>query len=102
MFQQVTEDSYHEWESKYPGSSMERDDVKDYYNKYKGKMKHVTDCIPFLEDEDLWRIKELVDSMIESGELEVTDRLHIKQPAYAHSPHAGRKGARDYSGARLL
>ena len=69
MYQQVTEDALQEWESKYPGSTMEKEDLRDYYNKHQGSMSKVKEYIPFVEEEDLWRVKEVVDAMIESGEL---------------------------------
>jgi DnaJ homolog subfamily C member 9 len=72
MYSQVTEDSVAEWEKKYPGSSMEKEDLKEFYERSKGNMKKVKDYIPFVEDEDLYRVKEVIDSMIESGELEVS------------------------------
>ena len=81
MYQQVAEDSLAEWERKYPGSTMEQEDLKDYYNKYKGSMTKVKDFIPFVEDEDLWRIKEVLDGMIESGEIEVVVESLFRCPA---------------------
>jgi DnaJ family protein C protein 9 len=71
MFQQVTEDSVTEWEKKYPGSSMEKEDLIDFYNKFQGDMKNVHEFIPFVEEEDLSRSKQVVDELIEAGELKV-------------------------------
>jgi hypothetical protein len=95
MYQQVTEGELQEWEKKYPGSSMEKDDLRDHYNKHEGNMNKVKEYIPFVEEEDLWRVKEVVDAMIESGELQVCFlRLHSSfgRHCRADSPHARRSG----------
>lgn len=39
----------------YPGSKEEKEDVVEFYNKFGGDMKHLTQCVPFCEDEDKYR-----------------------------------------------
>jgi DnaJ family protein C protein 9 len=76
MYQKVTQEEVEKWEKKYPGSEEEKEDLIDFYNKYGGNMKAVTECIPFCETEDLFRIKQVVDKLISEGKLEVR-----RQPA---------------------
>jgi hypothetical protein len=99
IYQHVTEDALQEWEKKYPGSSMEKDDLRDYYNKHEGSMSKVKDYIPFVEEEDLWRVKEAVDAMIESGELQVRFLLALPSPQ-PRNPQR-RRARRHASRARL-
>ena len=59
---------------------MEREDLANFYNKYGGAMRNVTECVPFCEKEDLYRIKEVVDSMIADGTLKRTPKYDKFQP----------------------
>eukprot|EP01052_Picozoa_sp_SAG31_P016661 SAG31_NODE_1112_length_9855_cov_13.754203_3_plen_243_part_00 len=72
MHAAVTESDLNEWATKYPGSSMERQDLKDFYVRFEGDIKNWTHYIPFGEVEDGWRIKEVMDSLIEAGEVKAT------------------------------
>uniref|UniRef100_A0A7S4NZM3 DNAJC9 HTH domain-containing protein n=1 Tax=Guillardia theta TaxID=55529 RepID=A0A7S4NZM3_GUITH len=72
IYQPVTEEEYQSWEKKYPGSEEEKQDVAAFYKKKAGNMSRVCDYIPFCEEEDCWRIKTIIDEMIQKGELEET------------------------------
>mmetsp|Transcript_70906 Transcript_70906/g.147766 ORF Transcript_70906/g.147766 Transcript_70906/m.147766 type:complete len:293 (-) Transcript_70906:586-1464(-) len=80
LYQAVTTKDLEEWEAKYPGSKEEKEDLKEYYQKFDGNMKNVCAHIPFCEDEDRWRIKEVVDQMIEDGEIEATEKYAKFKP----------------------
>ena len=55
QFAAVTAKDVEEWSAKYPGSKEEKEDVAEFYNKYGGDMRNLTQCIPFCEDEDKYR-----------------------------------------------
>ena len=80
MHAAVTEADLDEWAEKYPGSSMERQDLLDYYERFEGNMKNWLNYIPFAEKEDGWRVKEVLDSLIASGELESTPAYERFKP----------------------
>jgi curved DNA-binding protein CbpA len=65
----LTPDDIVEYEKKYPASTDERDDLKEHYQRFSGRVDKVVDYIPFAEDSALTRFIAVWDSMIEAGEL---------------------------------
>jgi len=80
IYQTVTEDDYKSWEKKYPGSQEEKEDIAAFYKRKAGKMSRVCEYIPFCEKEDCWRIKTIIDEMIQQGELEETSAYKKFKP----------------------
>mmetsp|Transcript_51617 Transcript_51617/g.121148 ORF Transcript_51617/g.121148 Transcript_51617/m.121148 type:complete len:281 (+) Transcript_51617:2-844(+) len=80
LYQTVTAEDVKEWEAKYPGSKEEKEDLVEFYNKFDGNMREVCQFIPFMEEEDRYRIKLVVDKLIEDGELEMTEKYKKFKP----------------------
>jgi hypothetical protein len=51
-------------------------ELKAFYKRFKGDMTHVVKYVPFIESEDLYRVKLVIDRMILAGQLKVIF-LHI-------------------------
>lgn len=70
LFPKVTVKDIDDFFSKYLGSEDEKEDIKKWYNKFEGDMDKISQClIGFDED----RTRQLIENLIEEGELEAFD-----------------------------
>ena len=79
-FPAVTPEDIAAWEAKYPGSKEEREDIIKFYTDFDGDMKHITEFIPFCEEEDKFRIKQVIDGLIADGALPHTAKFSKFKP----------------------
>ncbi|XP_010279016.1 PREDICTED: chaperone protein dnaJ 6-like [Nelumbo nucifera] len=73
MYKKVTEADIEEFEANYRGSDSEKNDLKDLFQKYKGKMNRLF-CSMLCSDPklDSHRFKDILDEAIAAGELKTT------------------------------
>lgn len=69
FFKPITDDDIVNFEKKYVGSDLERNDIKKAYVNGKGCFNYMMETVPFMSCEDEPRILEIVKRMIDSGEV---------------------------------
>ena len=70
MYREVTVADIEAWEAKYPNSADEKEDLLEYYINWEGDMTNVVEFIPFSEDNDLSRFRNLISAAIDANEVE--------------------------------
>ncbi|XP_030028084.2 dnaJ homolog subfamily C member 9 [Manduca sexta] len=84
LFKKITEEDIIAYEKEYIGSSEEREDLKNAYLAGKGNMDYIVDQVQFARTEHEPRLREIINEMIESGEVPA-------YKAFTHEPEKKRQ-----------
>ncbi|KAI8825823.1 uncharacterized protein EV422DRAFT_575708 [Fimicolochytrium jonesii] len=68
LYSQVTEEKILEFEKTYKGSEDERADVLAEYEKHKGDVYKILDCVPVATFDDFDRFRAIIQSAIDAGD----------------------------------
>lgn len=71
LFKPITIKDINDYEKKYKGSEQERNDLKRAYLDGKGDMDFILEAVPFTHTEEEPRLKDLIQGMIDEGEVPV-------------------------------
>ncbi|XP_059046053.1 dnaJ homolog subfamily C member 9 [Achroia grisella] len=69
LFKKITLEDIKAYEKEYAGSQQEREDLKQAYMTGKGNMDYIVDHVQFARTENEPRIREVLNEMIEKGEI---------------------------------
>ncbi|XP_026755479.1 dnaJ homolog subfamily C member 9 [Galleria mellonella] len=69
LFKKITLEDIKAYEKEYTGSTQEREDLKQAYMAGKGDMDYIVDHVQFARSENEPRIREVLNEMIEKGEI---------------------------------
>ncbi|KAM3967222.1 dnaJ (Hsp40) homolog 10 [Aphomia sociella] len=69
LFKKITIEDIRAYEKEYTGSVQEREDIKQAYVAGKGDMDYIVDHVQFARTENEPRIRDILNEMIEKGEI---------------------------------
>uniref|UniRef100_A0A914HG34 J domain-containing protein n=1 Tax=Globodera rostochiensis TaxID=31243 RepID=A0A914HG34_GLORO len=81
VFKKVTPEEIEAYLAEFRGSQEEIEEVKKAYQKHKGNMDRIMECVVGAEQPDEDRIREIVRHCIERGELSAYSRFTNEPPA---------------------
>uniref|UniRef100_A0A183C2V3 J domain-containing protein n=1 Tax=Globodera pallida TaxID=36090 RepID=A0A183C2V3_GLOPA len=81
VFKKVTPEEIEAYLAEFRGSQEEIEEVKKAYQKHKGNMDRILECVVGAEQPDEDRIREIVRHCIERGELNAYSRFTNEPPA---------------------
>uniref|UniRef100_A0A914QCH6 J domain-containing protein n=2 Tax=Panagrolaimus TaxID=55784 RepID=A0A914QCH6_9BILA len=77
MFKPITKKDVENFFKKYRGSEEETADLIKYYNKFKGNMNKILECVIGGDDEE--RVRYLLNDLLATGKIEAFDKF-VKEP----------------------
>jgi DnaJ family protein C protein 9 len=72
IYPKINVDMIEEYKKKYVGLEEEQQDVIDFYNKFNGDITKILEYIPFSNNEDVGRLKKIIEKCFEEGVLTKT------------------------------
>lgn len=70
LFKKVTKEDIVEFEAKYKGSDEEKEDVRKFYEEYKGDMNKIMSSVLCATIEDEPRFRDIIQHLIDAGDVE--------------------------------